>query len=251
MTAESYGVPRGGGPIRGLEYFLLREAGDVYTPALPANAWGIARRLGLQIRLATLRPGVDGQTCWTPGNPPVVEIDSAAPRTRQTFTVAHEIGHVLLADSRLAAAIRRRGGVRPDHLEAFCNRVAAEILLPARLLRPVVIESDPLTLPDLQRMAATCSVSPLTLVNRLSSLGGSQVLLSLLRCRDSEWVIAGRAGPWRASRVSLADTSFLERVGEKVTTETICVAPTAAGTSYKRTCQARRRRGSALLLLNT
>lgn len=61
---------------------------------------------------------------------PVVFVNSADYRTSQVFTLAHELAHIWIGQSAIA---------NPDELdvgrnktEAFCNRVAAEVLVPQR-----------------------------------------------------------------------------------------------------------------------
>lgn len=63
------------------------------------------------------------------------------PETRRRFTLAHEIGHVVLhGDEWLAAAARGGEGVRFKKREREVERFAAELLMPAQFVRDAVAQ---------------------------------------------------------------------------------------------------------------
>lgn len=56
-----------------------------------------------------------------------IKINSLSPRVRQRFTLAHEIGHLLLAEMLKG----KTGCSRDKQLEQACDAIAAELLMPA------------------------------------------------------------------------------------------------------------------------
>ena len=68
---------------------------------------------------------------------PIIYVNNSTPATRQVFTILHELGHLLAGSSGITKSddhfIARLSG-RAREIELFCNRFAAEVLLPAALL---------------------------------------------------------------------------------------------------------------------
>ena len=99
---------------------------------------------------------------------PLVFINGADARAAQMFTLAHELAHLWVG----------RGGVfnlevlQPanDEVEIFCNRVAAEFLVPAQDLRRQWAEAQEADEP-FQFLARHFKVSPLVATRRALDLG--------------------------------------------------------------------------------
>ena len=99
---------------------------------------------------------------------PLVFVNGADARAAQMFTLAHELAHLWLG----------RGGVfnfqdlQPanNEVELFCNRVAAEFLVPAQDLRRQWAEAGPADEP-FQFIARHFKVSPLVAARRALDLG--------------------------------------------------------------------------------
>ena len=64
---------------------------------------------------------------------PLVFINGADTKAAQMFTLAHELAHVWLGESGVSDA--RAVDVPNQEIERWCNRVAAEVLAPLRVLR--------------------------------------------------------------------------------------------------------------------
>jgi Zn-dependent peptidase ImmA (M78 family) len=71
---------------------LLRDAG---VRAAPVPVDRLARRLGAELRFEPSRTGMAG-LLWHDAGRIILGINSLLPRTRQRFTIAHELGHLLL-----------------------------------------------------------------------------------------------------------------------------------------------------------
>lgn len=64
---------------------------------------------------------------------PIIYVNNSAAKTRQIFTLFHELGHLLFHTSGidpLDDEYVERLPERPQHIEVLCNRVAAQFLLP-------------------------------------------------------------------------------------------------------------------------
>ena len=68
---------------------------------------------------------------------PIIYVNNSTPETRQIFTILHELGHLLVGSSGITKVddhfIAGLTG-RARAIELFCNRFAAEVLLPAASL---------------------------------------------------------------------------------------------------------------------
>ena len=99
---------------------------------------------------------------------PLVSINGADTRAAQMFTLAHELAHIGLGKSALSDV----GAVSvPAHeLEVWCNRVAAELLVPLTSLFESYRKSEDLP-NQLNRLARQFKVSTLVVLRRLHDGG--------------------------------------------------------------------------------
>lgn len=100
---------------------------------------------------------------------PLVFINGADTKAAQMFTLAHELAHLWLGASALSnmGVVPVSGGHKE---EAWCNKVAAELLAPLSVLRTEVIDGEPLN-DTLQRLAQRFKVSTLVILRRLLDAG--------------------------------------------------------------------------------
>jgi uncharacterized protein DUF955 len=129
---------------------------DRFQEAAPVDVTGLAEALGLTVWEDEDFPeGVSGKIFLDPDNGGVsgysIAVRASDPYVRKRFTVAHEIAHFILHRNRIGAsltddALYRSGLSSWDEVEA--NRLAADILMPRKLVRQYVQTwgADPSTL---------------------------------------------------------------------------------------------------------
>lgn len=100
-------------------------------------------------------PRVDGMSQWI-DDYPVMLINSTAPTDRKRLTASHELGHLVLHRDEIS-----------DDIEGDANRFAAELLMPADVIRPLLRN---LTIGRLHDLKRDWGVSMQALIERAYSL---------------------------------------------------------------------------------
>jgi Zn-dependent peptidase ImmA (M78 family)/DNA-binding XRE family transcriptional regulator len=101
--------------------------------------------------------GVDGLTIRTFGTPPCIFIDKSAPGDRQRFTLAHELGHIVMHS------------VPSPTMEDEANKFASALLMPRRDIRPYLL--DRISIEKLASLKPIWRVSMGALLMRSQSIG--------------------------------------------------------------------------------
>ena len=102
---------------------------------------------------------------------PIVIFGSESPGA-QAFTLAHELGHVVLRESGIIGPVRRKS---PD-AEKWCDQFAASFLMPRKMMREIVgpmpnVPAVEISDSDLARYAGIFRVSRHAMLIRLVHLG--------------------------------------------------------------------------------
>ena len=110
--------------------------------SLPVDVLGICKRLGIEVRqYATPRPMLeDGFSCAI-GERHCIFIYAGQSPQRRRFTVAHELGHILLGHVGKYQFVNRELSPSDNFIEREANVFAARLLAPACVLRECRVSS--------------------------------------------------------------------------------------------------------------
>ncbi|AVD91084.1 ImmA/IrrE family metallo-endopeptidase [Pseudomonas inefficax] len=153
-----------------------RTANDVlqahWDGRLPVNPEAIARSMGIEVRVSSPFNGgsatESGHYMYRNGDPLITYNMMDAP-VRQRFTIAHEIGHHVHGDLDAPRDTSEQFSARSrDPKEVAANRFAAALLMPAALVKHMVLEQR---VTDLSRLASTFGVSTAAMEFRLKAIG--------------------------------------------------------------------------------
>ena len=98
---------------------------------------------------------------------PLIFINGADSKSAQMFTLAHELAHISLGKSALSNADLFS---RPsDSVEVWCNKVAAEFLVPLKSIRQEDVGDRPLEV--VSNLTRSYKVSSLVIIRRLRDAG--------------------------------------------------------------------------------
>jgi Zn-dependent peptidase ImmA (M78 family) len=157
---------------------IIQELG-VSDPPVPVE--DVARRLGAELTYEAFDGDVSGMLYREgEGQMPIIGVNSRQAPTRQRFTVAHEIGHLVLHRGQpvfVDSFVRvnwRAGKSGRDEVEA--NAFAAELLMPRNLIEESIDSAQTrhgTLLRDalVSELARKFHVSPEAMNYRLSNLG--------------------------------------------------------------------------------
>ena len=94
---------------------------------------------------------------------PLVFINGADTKAAQMFTLAHELAHIWLGESALSDVTP--ASTPTQQIEIWCNRVAAEFLVPLELFKQELPRQEPLA--EVPRLARRFKVSTLVILRRI------------------------------------------------------------------------------------
>lgn len=100
---------------------------------------------------------------------PLVFINGADTKSAQMFTLAHEIAHLWLGKTGLIDA--EAADITQDAIETWCDKVAAELLVPLDIIQREYKADTPLDL-EIRRLARCFKVSTLVIIRRIYDAGG-------------------------------------------------------------------------------
>lgn len=191
--------------LEGFAAEVLAEHGVRATPMIDVDR--LARRLRVEVREQRLDPGDYGHTTVRSGTV-CVTLRASMPRGRRRFVLAHELGHVLIADPR-SQAMQIRAEMRVDE-ERFCDRFAEALLLPAGWLRNRYGRSAQ-SLPALLECAKAAGVSPAAASIALVRAAGWDRTLLRLHSTGGRWQLLSVTGHLPAAPSAVHSTLELAR----------------------------------------
>ena len=147
----------------------------------PVPVSAIARAQGARIYFDKLEGDMSG-FLFRDAQQMVIGVNTIHSKTRQNFTIAHEIGHLLLHDQEQMHIdrefrVRLRDDVSSqgtDDAEREANLFAASLLMPKEFLKKDLSKEDYVDILDdafLRGLGRKYGVSTQALVNRLKNLG--------------------------------------------------------------------------------
>ena len=156
----------------------LFSKNGITSPAIPVEK--IAKREGAALTYQPYEGNLAGMLVNTPERV-IIGVNSAHPVTRQRFTIAHEIGHLLLHGTAIDGVhldrdfrVHRRdstSALAVDDLEIEANRFAAELLMPYSMIMDEIDEMFDVEDPqEIRALADRYEVSPLAMQIRISNL---------------------------------------------------------------------------------
>ena len=156
-----------------------REAGRLIkrlnVTKAPIDVEAIAKSLGISVNYEKLDSDVSGVMLLENGKAKVA-INQSQHRNRQRFTLAHEIGHLLLhakgdrvfVDRRFFRNAASSKGELREEIQA--NAFAASLLMPSALVDKYIDADDGITDIDVFRLATRFEVSEQAMTLRLVKL---------------------------------------------------------------------------------
>jgi len=114
-----------------------REIIESHQTSLPIEVGAIAKQFGIKILKSTMKGKISGERRETDGEV-VIKVNRHDVKERQRFTIAHEIAHFLLHRDKISNGIVDDVLYRSslsDELEREANRLAADIIMPAALIK--------------------------------------------------------------------------------------------------------------------
>lgn len=159
------------------------EKFNISEPPVPVEL--IAKKMGVKLTFEPFegKDDISGML-FRDGDISIIGINSTHPNTRQRFSIAHEIGHLVLHKKKLfidkVVRIDFRditSGMAVDNHEIAANAFAAELLMPRdfvlRELRREISKQNNITEKEtlIQKLSSTFDVSTQAMEYRLINLG--------------------------------------------------------------------------------
>lgn len=162
------------------ELLELLEQAKITSPPVPVET--LVKLAGARIRFAPFDEGeLSGMIIQRGTGPAVIGVNARHPKVRQRFTIAHELGHLLLhpqtpvhVDKKcLPVRFRdQKSATGDDAAEVEANQFAAALLMPEDMVLADLLqhEGEAFDEEDLRRLAERYEVSVAAMTIRLSAL---------------------------------------------------------------------------------
>ena len=154
---------------------LAEDVRKRYNLSRPIDLIDLAEKLGVDVYFRPFSDEIDGFYLALPGIKPVIAINNIGAKSprRQRFTLAHEIGHHLLAHRTGCADIigYDTRNAKDTAAERTCDRFASELLMPETDVRSRLADVNPDGGNPIGTLADFFEVSEAAMENRLIELG--------------------------------------------------------------------------------
>lgn len=153
-----------------------KEVLERYLSEYPVKLGKLAREMGLSIKVSSMSTGISGQI-MKENDHYTIRVNRHEARERQRFTIAHELAHFLLHKPIIDSSpdgikdnVLYRSG-EPERIEYEANRLAADIVMPMRLVEQVLRDEfdGVVTEATIESLAARFQVSKAAMEIRLST----------------------------------------------------------------------------------
>lgn len=118
---------------------------------LPVMVGRLCHKMGIRVRYYTPKDGNDGYCIIIDGHP-VIFVSDQCSTERQRFTVAHELGHILLGHVGKYQMVNREPNPKDNPIEQAANVFASRLLAPACVLWALDARTA-------EEIAALCKIS--------------------------------------------------------------------------------------------
>lgn len=126
---------------------LLKER----ITSLPVNVVELCRNLGISIKYYDSTDNNDGKSMIVDGRP-IILVNKNYTDRRKRFTIAHELGHILLGHVGMYGLVNREPSANDDPIEKEANVFASRLLAPACVLWGCGVNSA-------EEIAELCNIS--------------------------------------------------------------------------------------------
>ncbi len=140
---------------------------EYWDGSLPVNPAAIAKAMGVEL-VGDPEFSHSGHYLYNDGKP-VITYNASEFKPRKRFTIAHELGHHVHGDVDAPRDNSETFSARSSSpIEVAANQFAAALLMPAAVVRHLVLEQN---VTSLDRLASLFGVSTVAMRFRLRNLG--------------------------------------------------------------------------------
>ncbi len=121
----------------------------------------------------------------------IITVDRDSPRPRQRFSAAHELGHWMRDRGQVAFQCKDKALLKEwsaDNPETRANRFASDLLLPAKMFRPVT-RDKPVIFETVRQLATLFSTSLTATAIRLVEYGELPAIMICTSPQGREWFV--------------------------------------------------------------
>lgn len=154
----------------GLEHRVISFNLGSHRPQGPGELESVVDRLDPCVRFTRLPGGVDGVTRYEHGRV-VIELSPEMSEARTSFTLAHELGHVLVDRWRERSPAPGYLPTDARDVELLCDRIASELLMPQGWAKAEASTLSAPWLAGVRQFADKAGVTTTAAATRLTHLG--------------------------------------------------------------------------------